>query len=123
MATSSSKTSRNRRVRRHHHIRHRLVGTAQRPRLNVFRSSVNIYAQVIDDARGHTLAHASTLDGTICGDTHLKKIEQAEAVGRLVAERARAAGVDRIVFDRGGYLYHGRVKALADGARAGGLDF
>jgi large subunit ribosomal protein L18 len=97
-----------------------LSGTAERPRLNVFRSLNHIYAQVIDDTRGHTIVAASTLD-TKTRDAN--KIEEATAVGKLIAERAKAAGITQVVFDRGGYLYHGRVKALADGAREGGLDF
>lgn len=95
-----------------------------RPRLSIFRSSKHIYAQVIDDTAGRTLAAASTLDTAI--KANLDKgadIPAASAVGRLVAERAKAAGVERVVFDRGGYLFHGRVKALADAAREGGLDF
>ncbi len=93
------------------------------PRLNVFRSSAHIYAQLIDDTSGRTLAAASTLDKSLRSNGAGKKIERAEAVGRLVAERAKAVGIERIVFDRGGNLYHGRVKALAEGARAGGLEF
>jgi large subunit ribosomal protein L18 len=95
-----------------------------RPRLSVYRSSKNIYAQIIDDEKGHTLAAASTLDKDLRG-----KIDKgsdkaaAEAVGKVIAERAITAGVSQVVFDRGGYLYHGRIKALADGAREGGLDF
>jgi large subunit ribosomal protein L18 len=96
------------------------MGTPERPRLNVFRSLNHIYAQVIDDAAGRTLVAASTLDKSI---SEAPKSEQAKAVGKLVAERARAAGISKVVFDRGGYLYHGRVKSLADGAREGGLDF
>jgi large subunit ribosomal protein L18 len=95
-----------------------------RPRLSVFRSSKHIYAQVIDDERGVTLAAASTVDGDL--KKALKTgadVEAAQAVGKLVAERAKAAGVDKVVFDRGGYLYHGRVKALADAAREAGLSF
>jgi large subunit ribosomal protein L18 len=95
-----------------------------RPRLTVFRSSQHIYAQVIDDKRGHTLAAASTLDKTL--REKLKTGADAAAageVGKLVAERAKAAGVDKVVFDRGAYIYHGRVKALADAAREGGLEF
>ena len=95
-----------------------------RPRLSVFRSSRHIYAQVIDDARGVTLAAASTVekDARASGKTGADK-EAAEAVGKLIAERAKAAGVNEVVFDRGGYLFHGRVKALADAAREGGLSF
>jgi large subunit ribosomal protein L18 len=92
----------------------------QRPRLNVFRSSANIYVQIIDDDRGHTLVAASSLEAPAAEG---KKVEQARAVGRLAAQRAREQGITRVVFDRGGYLYHGRVKAVADGARAGGLEF
>jgi large subunit ribosomal protein L18 len=108
------------REKRHRRVRARAIGTAERPRLNVFRSLNHIYAQVIDDAKGHTLAAASTLDADIAGGS---KLAEAQAVGKLVAERAKAAGVNKVVFDRGGYLYHGRVKALADSAREGGLDF
>jgi large subunit ribosomal protein L18 len=97
-----------------------LRGTEQRPRLNVFRSSANIHVQIIDDERGHTLAAASSLDEAARTGT---KTERARKVGELIAERAQAQGITRVVFDRGGYLYHGRVKAVADGARAGGLEF
>jgi large subunit ribosomal protein L18 len=121
---SSGIAPRLRRIRRHQHIRRRLQGTEQSPRLNVFRSSVHIYAQVIDDETGHTLAAASSLDKTVREQAqHKTKVERAEAVGRLIAERAAEAGISRVVFDRGGYLYHGRVKALAGAARAGGLKF
>jgi large subunit ribosomal protein L18 len=105
-------------------IRHKVKGSPERPRLAVFKSGKHIYVQVIDDRSGRTLAHASSLDGG------LRKSEKADAkestatrVGKLVAERARAKGVARVVFDRGGYIYHGRVKALADAAREGGLEF
>jgi large subunit ribosomal protein L18 len=108
------------RERRHRRIRGKVVGTPERPRLSVFRSNKRIYAQVIDDSRGHTLAAAGSHETAV---RDLAKAEAATAVGRLVAERARAAGVTRVVFDRGGYLYHGRVKALADAAREGGLEF
>jgi large subunit ribosomal protein L18 len=108
------------REKRHRRVRARAIGTAERPRLNVFRSLNHIYAQVINDAQGHTLAAASTLDADVAGGS---KLEEAQAVGKLVAERAKAAGVSKVVFDRGGYLYHGRVKALAESAREGGLDF
>jgi large subunit ribosomal protein L18 len=97
-------------------------GTPARPRLCVFRSLNHIYAQVIDDARGGTLAAGSTLEAGL-RDISGTKVEQARAVGRIVAERAKAAGIVQVVFDRGGYLYHGRVKALADGAREAGLEF
>jgi large subunit ribosomal protein L18 len=112
-------------LRRRQRVRSKLRRTANnRPRLTVFRSSKHIYAQVIDDVTGHTLAAASTLDGGL--KTILKtgtNIAAASAVGKLVAERAKAAGVDLVVFDRGAYLFHGRVKALADAAREGGLNF
>ncbi len=108
------------RTKRHSRVRAKVHGTPERPRLNVFRSLNNIYAQVIDDTQGHTLAAASTLDGAV-GEA--AKSGQATAVGKLIAERAKAAGISKVVFDRGGYLYHGRVKALAEGAREGGLNF
>jgi len=105
-------------------MRMTLSGSTARPRLNVFRSISHIYAQVIDDETGHTLASASTIDRAIAGQMAGKtKKQQAELVGEIVAERAREAGVESVVFDRGGYIYHGRVKALADGARKGGLSF
>ena len=112
-------------LRRRQRVRAKLRRTANdRPRLSVFRSSKHIYAQIIDDAKGHTLAAASSLDSGL--KTALKTggdIAAASAVGKLIAERAKAAGVGRVVFDRGAYLFHGRVKALADAAREGGLDF
>ena len=111
------------RQKRHRRVRKRVDGTTQRPRLNVYLSLTHIYAQVIDDGRGHTLAAASSLDATLRGDKNGGNIEGARAVGRLIAERAKTAGVEKVVFDRGGYLYHGRIKALADAAREGGLDF
>ena len=107
------------RQKRHRRVRGKLSGTADRPRLNVFRSNTGIYAQVIDDVAGVTLASASTLDKEVSKGT---KTEQAVVVGKLVAERAVAKGISE-VFDRGGYLYHGRVKALADAARENGLKF
>lgn len=108
------------RQRRHRRVRGKVVGSAERPRLSVSRSNKRIYAQVIDDGAGHTLAAAGSHEADLRG---LVKGEAAEQVGKLVAERAKAAGVQRVVFDRGGYRYHGRVKALADGAREGGLKF
>ncbi|HEC22664.1 MAG TPA: 50S ribosomal protein L18 [Chloroflexi bacterium] len=112
------------RKRRHRRVRKRVFGTPDRPRLNVFRSHKHIYAQVIDDTAGHTLAAASTIDVELRDKTKGKtKKEQAALVGRLVAERALDAGIKTVVFDRGGYKYHGRVKALADAAREAGLDF
>jgi large subunit ribosomal protein L18 len=117
-------TPREARQRRHLRIRRRVLGTPERPRLAVFRSLVHIYAQVIDDAAGRTLASASTLDPDVRGRlTGKNKTARADLVGRALGERAKAAGVTRVVFDRGGNLYHGRVKALAEGARAAGLDF
>jgi large subunit ribosomal protein L18 len=113
-------TTEQRRKRRHRRVRGRVHGSAARPRLCVFRSSKGIYAQVIDDDAGVTLASASTL--VLDGATGSKS-ERAAEVGKLVAQRAREAGIAKVVFDRGGYLYHGRVKALADGAREGGLEF
>lgn len=103
-------------------IRTRVSGTATRPRLSVFRSNKDIYAQLIDDVTGHTLAAASSREKEIysAGGT---KVEKSAKVGRLLAERAKAAGIETCTFDRGGYLYHGRVKSLADGAREGGLKF
>ncbi|GIV97535.1 MAG: 50S ribosomal protein L18 [Herpetosiphonaceae bacterium] len=117
-------TSREQRLRRHYRLRSRVAGTPERPRLNVFRSNQHIYAQIIDDTIGHTLVSASTMDSELREKlTKMKGVEQAQAVGKAVAERARQAGILKVVFDRGGYKYHGRVKALADGAREGGLEF
>ena len=109
------------RLKRHKRVRAKISGTPEMPRLNVFRSEANIYAQVIDDVNGVTLASASSLDKAIEG--YGGNIAAATAVGKLVAERAKAAGITTVVFDRGGYVYHGRVKALAEGAREGGLKF
>ena len=101
-----------------------LAHSGGRPRLSVFRSSKQIYAQVIDDARGHTIAAASSVEKTLRESMKTgADIEAARRVGKELAERAKKAGVDKVVFDRGAYMYHGRVKALADGAREGGLDF
>ena len=112
-----------RRQIRRYRIRSRVVGSAERPRLSVFRSSKHIYAQVIDDLRGVTLAAASSREDLATRVEGKGKTAVSTAVGKLVAERAREKGVEKVCFDRGGYLYHGRVKALADGARAGGLNF
>ena len=109
------------RLKRHKRVRAKISGTPEMPRLNVFRSEANIYAQVIDDVNGVTLASASSLDKAIEG--YGGNIAAATAVGKLVAQRAKAKGIETVVFDRGGYLYHGRVKALAEGAREGGLKF
>lgn len=112
------------RKRRHVRLRRKVQGTAERPRLAVFRSSKHMYAQVIDDTTGHTLAAASTLDAEL-RDTleNSANVDAARAVGRLIAERARQKSITTVVFDRGGNLYHGRVKALAEGAREAGLQF
>jgi len=112
------------RKRRHLRIRKRVKGTPERPRLSVFRSLRHIYAQIIDDTTGHTLASASTLDPELRDKVKgLRKTEASRLVGELVAQRALERGITRVVFDRGGYLYHGRVKALAEGAREAGLEF
>jgi large subunit ribosomal protein L18 len=113
------------RERRHRHILKSVRGTVARPRLVVFRSNKHIYAQVIDDLTGHTMFSASSLSKTISDDVAKAKgkIEQAKLVGKYLAEVAKSKDVNNIVFDRGGYLYHGRVKALAEGAREGGLQF
>ncbi|MFC1967552.1 50S ribosomal protein L18 [Chloroflexota bacterium] len=112
------------RLRRHHRVRLKVKGTAERPRLCVFRSLNNIYAQVIDDVKGHTLAAASTKDAEIKDSLDgKKKAEKAGLVGSLVAKRALEKGVKRVAFDRGGYKYHGRIKSMADAARKGGLEF
>jgi large subunit ribosomal protein L18 len=110
------------RRKRHERIRLHLAGTDVRPRLAVFRSLNHIYAQIIDDASGRTLAAASTVEKELKGSTSTKS-EEAAVVGRLVAERAKAAGVERVVFDRAGFRYHGRIKSLADAAREAGLEF
>jgi len=111
------------RKRRHARVRKWVSGTPDRPRLNVFRSLEQIYVQIIDDTQGVTVASASSLDASIKGAEQTSKIEQASMVGKLVAERAQAVGVTSVVFDRGGYKYHGRVKALAEAARENGLEF
>jgi large subunit ribosomal protein L18 len=108
------------RQRVHDRIRLRMTGTAVRPRLNVYRSLNHLYVQVIDDAAGTTLVSASTLSGKIKGGGN---VAAAKEVGKLVAERAQEKGIKKVVFDRGGYLYHGRIKALADAAREAGLEF
>lgn len=108
------------RLKRHKRIRGKISGTAERPRLSIFRSNKNIYAQLIDDVAGVTLASASTLDENVSDAT---KLEQASAVGKAIAEAAKAKNISTVVFDRSGYLYHGRIQALADAARENGLDF
>ncbi len=116
---AANKSSRRERIKKG--IRKTLAGTTSRPRLSVFRSNKGIYAQIIDDSTGKTLASASSLSKDFVASGN--KIEQSKAVGKLVAEKAVAAGVSKVVFDRNGYLYHGRVQSLAEGAREGGLDF
>ncbi|MGD1996764.1 MAG: 50S ribosomal protein L18 [Anaerolineae bacterium] len=112
------------RLRRRKHVRKKVFGTPERPRLNVFRSLRHIYAQLIDDTRGHTLVAASTLEPEVHEQIdELSKTEQARVVGEVLAGRALGKGVTRVVFDRAGYKYRGRVKALAEAAREGGLDF
>ena len=114
-----------RRQRRHVKVRARVSGSAARPRLCVFRSSAHIYAQVIDDLKGHTLVSASDIEETVrerAGDKATKS-DRAKIVGEVVGERAKEAGIETVVFDRGGFLFHGRVKAVADGARESGLQF
>jgi len=114
------KTKGQSRMRRRRRVRAKVRGTAERPRLSVFRSNRGIQAQVIDDVAGHTLAAVNWTEGNL---KSLKSMDQAKRAGELLAERAKAAGVEAVVFDRGGYRYHGRVKALADGAREKGLGF
>jgi large subunit ribosomal protein L18 len=113
------------RQRRHVRVRAKVKGTGARPRLNVFRSSAHIYAQVIDDDRGRTLVAASDLEQDVLDrvGTDATKSAKARVVGELIGERAKAAGIDTIVFDRGGYIYHGRIRAVAEGAREAGLIF
>ena len=112
------------RKRRHARVRQKIAGTSNVPRLSVFRSLKHIYAQIIDDDAGHTLVSASSLDADVRAQVDgLSKVEQAKLVGKRIAEKALSKGVTRVVFDRGGYVYHGRVKALADASREGGLVF
>jgi large subunit ribosomal protein L18 len=117
MAKVKSKQERRKRV--HRGIRKKIHGTSVRPRLSVYRSNKYIYAQLIDDIAGHTLASASSLEDEVTGD---EPMDESHEVGQLLAERAQEAGIQRAVFDRGGYRYHGRVRAVADGAREGGLN-
>lgn len=111
------------RLKRKQRIRKSLSGSSERPRLCVFRSAKHIYAQVIDDTKGFTIASASTLDDEISNEIKKKKIEKAVEVGKLIAKKAKEKGITKVVFDRNGYLYHGRVKAVSDGARENGLEF
>ncbi|MBM7646875.1 large subunit ribosomal protein L18 [Scopulibacillus daqui] len=110
------------RKKRHQHVRRRVFGTSERPRLNVFRSSKHIYAQLINDEEGKTIVSSSTIDKELSLDKG-SNVEAAKKVGELIAKRALEKGYDTVVFDRGGYLYHGRIKALAEGAREAGLKF
>ena len=121
-APKTSTLRRTSRARRHLRVRKKVWGSTARPRLVVFRSTRHIYVQVVDDASARTLVSASTLDEGVRGSDGDKKA-LAAAVGKLVAERAKAAGIEQVVFDRGGYRYHGRIAALADAAREGGLEF
>ena len=121
MLTISSKNVTRRRV--HERIRKKVLGTAERPRLNVYRSLNNIYVQIIDDLKGVTLVSANSAEGNKGSRTNGGNLAAAKAVGKAIAERAKAQGISKIVFDRGGYIYHGRVKALADAAREAGLQF
>lgn len=120
-----AKKSRNEaRLRRHRRVRKKIFGTPERPRLNVFRSSKEIYVQIIDDLRGYTLASASSIDQELRPQMEgLSNMEQAQKVGQTIAERAQEIGINQVIFDRGGYKYIGRVKALAEAAREGGLEF
>ncbi len=112
------------RFRRKRSIRKKIFGTPERPRFTVYRSNQHIYAQLIDDIAGHTLASASTVDSEARDELdELEKVEQAEGVGKLVAERAMEQGIEKVVFDRNGFIYHGRIAAVADGAREAGLKF
>lgn len=122
MASGQHNKYERRQIRRYR-IRNRVTGTAVRPRLSVFRSSTHIYAQIIDDAKGVTLVAASSRDDVKSLVEGKGKVGTSVGVGKLLAKRAKDAGISAVAFDRGGYLYHGRVKALADGARAGGLNF
>lgn len=120
---SNAKSNQVARARRHHRVRKKLSGTPARPRLAVFRSNRHVVAQVIDDISGRTLAAASSLEASVRAAGPSGNRDAAAAVGKLVAERAKAAGVSQVAFDRGGFLYHGRVAALADAARETGLEF
>ena len=113
--------TRGQRIKRHNRVRGKISGTAERPRLCVFRSENHIYAQIIDDVTGNTLVSASTVEKAFEGNGG--NVEAAKKIGAAIAERALQKGIEEVVFDRGGYIYHGRVKALAEGAREGGLKF
>ena len=121
MARTDNKViARQKRIKR---IRKKVIGTTTRPRLRVFKSAKHIYAQIIDDSKGHTVAAAPSIVKEVCEAGLKGKVAKANKVGMILAEKARANGVEAVVFDRGGYIYHGRIKALSDGAREGGLVF
>ncbi len=120
----AKKTRNEARLHRHRRVRKKIFGSPDRPRMNVFRSSSQIYVQIIDDYQGYTLASASSIDNELRPEMKgLSNLEQAQKVGQAIAERAKEIGIDQVVFDRGGYKYIGRVKALAEAAREGGLEF
>jgi large subunit ribosomal protein L18 len=121
MLTKAGKNATRQRV--HDRIRKKMLGTAERPRLNVYRSLNHIYVQVVDDLKGQTLVSASTAEGKKGERRTGGNVASAKEIGKAIAERAKAKGIEKVVFDRGGYLYHGRIKALADAAREGGLKF
>ena len=124
---TASNVKKQARLKRKKSIRKKLTGTTERPRLSVFRSAKHIYAQIIDDSIGHTIVSASSLDQKVKehaqSETQMKKADMAVFVGKLVAQRAKEKGIQKVVFDRNGFLYHGRVKAVSDGAREAGLEF
>jgi large subunit ribosomal protein L18 len=121
--SDAAKKKRDDRIRRHRRLRKKVQGSAARPRLAVYRSNRHIHAQIIDDVAGRTLVAASTIEASLAGGGTTSNAEAAKRVGTALAERARAAGVNEVVFDRGGFIYHGRVAALADAAREAGLQF
>jgi large subunit ribosomal protein L18 len=121
MLTKAGKNATRQRI--HDRIRKKLLGTSERPRLNVYRSLNHIYVQVVDDLKGQTLVSASTAEGKKGERRTGGNVASAKAIGKMIAERAKAKGIEKVVFDRGGYLYHGRIKAVADAAREGGLKF
>jgi large subunit ribosomal protein L18 len=121
MLTKAGKNATRQRI--HDRIRKKLLGTSERPRLNVYRSLNHIYVQVVDDLKGQTLVSASTAEGKKGERRTGGNVASAKAIGKVIAERAKAKGIEKVVFDRGGYLYHGRIKAVADAAREGGLKF
>lgn len=124
MMANIAKKRRKARIRRHKRVRRNLHGTPERPRMAVYRSLGHIYVQVIDDQAGHTIVSASSRDAALSGEvTGKSKSDQASVVGRVAAERAKDAGIETVVFDRGGFRYHGRVRALAEAAREAGLQF